>query len=134
MDIAVSIKVPTELIEALNNLSAAIATTSAKNTPFLTINDITENANSMQKEKIIEPSKEAVIVKNVDTLVPDQAEPENQKEETVTSDMLRTAFMEKVKSGKSEILKNILKEMGFEKLSDIPDESYLKAYELVKAV
>lgn len=135
MDIAVSIKVPTELVEALNNLAAAIAATSAKNPPFLTIDDIAKNIDSAQKEKMIESLKEAVIVSSVDTPAPDPAESDNPEEEQkVTSDILRAAFMEKVKSGKSDQLKNILTEMGFEKLSDIPEDSYTKAYGLVKAV
>ena len=55
-------------------------------------------------------------------------------EETVTFEKIRNLLMEKVKTGKSEKIREIFTIFGVNKLSDLKSENYEEVYQMVKKI
>lgn len=74
------------------------------------------------------PEKEAKPVKKAEKKK--ESVPDTPKEETqVDLKTVRAFLTEKSRKGKTSEVKNLIEQMGYEKLSDIPDEKLPELYE-----
>jgi hypothetical protein len=87
-----------------------------------------------ETKAIAKAEKKSANLETKENIKKEDSKEETQKEPEVDRVTVRTYLTEKSRSGKTQEVRNLIVAMGYEKLTDVPDEKLAELYQKAKVL